>query len=88
MACIHDPTFRHSSRPFRSPLMKTLDWSVETLGREYTSRELCMFNYANQSIEQDTSNHVLLAVSPLPKKVSSLHYSVKLVYLYNIFFFY
>ncbi len=30
---------------FRSPLMKTLDWSVETLGREYTSKELCIYFY-------------------------------------------
>jgi hypothetical protein len=29
----------------RSPLMKTQDWSVETLGREYTSRELCIQLY-------------------------------------------
>ena len=30
---------------FRSSLMKTLDWSVETLGREYTSKELCIYFY-------------------------------------------
>ena len=28
-----------------TPLMKTLDWSVETLGREYTSKELCIYFY-------------------------------------------
>ena len=27
---------------FRSHLMKTLDWSVETLGREWNSTELCI----------------------------------------------
>ena len=27
---------------FRSPLMKTLDWSVETLGRECNSTGLCI----------------------------------------------
>ena len=26
---------------FRSPLMKTLDWSVETLGPDYNSTGLC-----------------------------------------------
>jgi hypothetical protein len=26
---------------FRSPLMKTLDWSVETLGLDYNSTGLC-----------------------------------------------
>ena len=30
---------------FRSPLMKTLDWSVKTLGHEYTSKELCIQFY-------------------------------------------
>jgi hypothetical protein len=44
---------------FRSPLMKALDWSVETLGREYTSRELCIQLYTNQSSEQDMSNHMM-----------------------------
>ncbi len=39
--CVHDPTFRHSSL-VSSPLMKTLDWSVETLGREYNSTGLCI----------------------------------------------
>jgi hypothetical protein len=40
-----------------SALMKTLDWSVETLGREYckyTSREL--LQSWNQSSEQDMSD--------------------------------
>jgi hypothetical protein len=32
---------------FRSPLMKTLDWSVETLGRECNSTGICI--HLNQS---------------------------------------
>ncbi len=43
--CIHDPTFRHSSLVSSSGVMKTLDLSVETLGREYTSKELCIYFY-------------------------------------------
>jgi hypothetical protein len=35
--------------------MKTLDWSVEKLGREYTTRELSIKNYTNQSSEQEMS---------------------------------
>jgi hypothetical protein len=35
---------------FRSPLMKTLDWSVETLGLDYNSTGLCnhLFNQSNE----------------------------------------
>jgi hypothetical protein len=33
---------------FRSPRMKTLDWSVETLGREYTSPGSSVFNYKRE----------------------------------------
>jgi hypothetical protein len=36
----------------RSPLMKTLDWSVETLGLDYNSTGLCTI-YLNQSSERN-----------------------------------
>ena len=32
---------RSKDRNFRSPLTKTLDWSVETLGLDYNSTGLC-----------------------------------------------
>ena len=34
--------YKKSRCDFRSPLMRTLDWSVETLGREYNSTGLCI----------------------------------------------
>ena len=33
--------------------MKTLDWSVETLGPVYNSTGLCNHNYLNQSSERN-----------------------------------
>ena len=32
---------RSHNRSFTSPLMKTLDWSVETLGLDYNSTGIC-----------------------------------------------
>ena len=37
---------------FRSPLMKTLDWSVKTLGLDYNSTELCIHLYARNTCMQ------------------------------------
>ena len=39
--------FKKHNCNFRSPLMKTLDWSVETLGLDYNSTGLCnhLVNY-------------------------------------------
>ena len=36
--------------------MKTLDWSVETLGLDYNSTGLCIIIYLNQSSERNMIN--------------------------------
>jgi hypothetical protein len=39
---------------FRSPLMKTLDWSVETLGLDYNSTGLCNHLFKPEYIASET----------------------------------
>ena len=48
---------------FRSPLMKTLDWSVETLGRECNSTGLCI--YFKVAMERILSNGVFNSIAKI-----------------------
>ena len=43
--------------------MKTLDWSVETLGLDYNSTGLCIIIYLNQSSERNMNDIYLVAMN-------------------------
>ncbi len=60
---------------FRSPLMKTLDWSVETLGREYFFTRFCIhFNKTRVASETWLLSNILYSFFPFVanKKVPQL----------------
>ena len=73
---------------FRSPLMKTLDWSVETLGRECNSTGLCIHFYKTRVVSETWLILYLVAVMNVQTlfDITSVNLPPKKLWMNKLFF--